>query len=625
MSTEQGAGPRRFRLAVGATTFGVASILAACGSGAPVSSGSGSGGTKVPGGTAYLAEAPNASPNYIFPLAPPGYFSTVNMNQFQVLMYRPLYWFGNHGKPTINYRLSIGQAPQYSHNNTVVTVKLNHYVWSDGETVSSRDVVFWMNLLKAEKANWGAYVPGGFPDNVTSVSAPNPTTVVFHLNRAYNPTWFTYNELSQITPLPLAWDRTSASAPIPSPGATNLPDTTSAGIAAVYKFLSATAKTPSSFATNPLWSVVDGPWKLQSYTATGQATFIPNPKYAGPVKPTISKFVELPFTSSTAEFNLLTSGPNKITVGTLPTHDAPKASTLTSLGYNINGNAFPFAFNYFVINFNNPTYGPVFRQLYFRQALQHLVDQPGWIHAFYHGYGTPTYGPVPIKPANNFADSLEKSNPYPFSPSAAKSLLAANGWHVVPGGTTTCAKPGAGPGECGAGIPKGLPLTFNLDYASGMLFLSNSMQNLKSTAAQVGIQIQLSEHPFGTVIGAAVPCKSSQASCHWTMENWGAGWVYDPGFYPTGGELFSTGASSNYGNYSSAQANALISASHASASASALNAYQDYIAKQLPVIFTPSPAGTPVAGGPVVTASNLRGFTPNPYTFINPEEWYFVK
>ena len=36
------------------------------------------------------------------------------------------------------------------------------------------------------------------------------------------------------------------------------------------------------------------------------------------------------------------------------------------------------------INFNNPTYGPLFHQLYFRQAFQHVVDQAGWIHAYLH-------------------------------------------------------------------------------------------------------------------------------------------------------------------------------------------------------------------------------------------------
>uniref|UniRef100_UPI0023F14034 ABC transporter substrate-binding protein n=1 Tax=Ferrimicrobium acidiphilum TaxID=121039 RepID=UPI0023F14034 len=144
-------------------------------------------------------------------------------------MYRPLYFYGKGNKAEIDYNLSIGNPPVYSNNDKTVTVTLKHYEWSNGTPVTARDVIFWMNLLKANKTSYGAYVPGAFPDNVVSYSAPNPSTVVFQLNRSYNPTWFTYNELSQITPLPIAWDRTSLSQPAPSPNAQNLPDTTTAG------------------------------------------------------------------------------------------------------------------------------------------------------------------------------------------------------------------------------------------------------------------------------------------------------------------------------------------------------------------------------------------------------------
>ena len=46
---------------------------------------------------------------------------------------------------------------------------------------------------------------------------------------------------------------------------------------------------------------------------------VPNPTYSGPVKPTIKKFVELPFTSDSAEFNALVGG--KVNVGYLPVQD----------------------------------------------------------------------------------------------------------------------------------------------------------------------------------------------------------------------------------------------------------------------------------------------------------------
>ena len=52
--------------------------------------------------TATFAEGPGSQPNYIFPLASLAYFSVSNLSQFQYLMYRPLYWFGDNGQVQLN-------------------------------------------------------------------------------------------------------------------------------------------------------------------------------------------------------------------------------------------------------------------------------------------------------------------------------------------------------------------------------------------------------------------------------------------------------------------------------------------------------------------------------------------
>ncbi len=193
-------------------------VLAGCSSASGGGGGGGStaSGPRLRGGTAYFAEEPLTPPTYIFPLVSGEYFTVENTSDFQTLMYQPLYWFGDKGSPTIDYHLSIGNVPLFSDGDRVVTITLKHERWSDGEAVSARDVVFWVNLLKANKDEWASYVPGGFPDNVVSVTAVNTTTVRLRLNAGYNPTWYTYNELSQITPLPVAWDRTSLSTAAPA-------------------------------------------------------------------------------------------------------------------------------------------------------------------------------------------------------------------------------------------------------------------------------------------------------------------------------------------------------------------------------------------------------------------------
>lgn len=631
-------------VAVAVAACGGSSGGGSAGTGAGMANGtSGSGhviastGTPVKGGTAYWAQQPLTPPNYIFPLISGAYYTNENVYDFQTLMYRPLYWYGDREAPKIDYALSLADPPVYSDHNRAVTITLKHAVWSDGEPVIARDVIFWLRLLKANRADWASYVPGGFPDDVTSWSAAGPRRIQLRLNRSYNPIWFTDNELSQITPLPMAWDRTSL-AGCPSSGCrvpsvnptTRRPDQTVAGARAVYGFLNGQAKRLSSYASSPIWSIVDGPWRLQSLTASGQATFVPNRKYDGPERPKLAKFVELPFTSETAEFSVLRAGPAKgdaggsapqISVGYVPDTDVPQSPQLRSQGYRLSA-FYPYGFDYFEPNFNNPVVGPILRQLYFRQAFQHLVDQRGWIRTYYQGLGVPTYSPVPAQPPNPYADARARSDPYPFSVGAAKRILEAHGWKVAPNATTSCAHPGTGPADCGAGIAAGKQLRFTLMYPSGMSSTDGAMLDLQSVARRVGIQIALKQVTSATVTAEIEPCQLHSAACGWQLGQYGAAWVFAPAHYPTGEEIFQTGALGNVNNYSDAAIDRLIKASTTSTAGNAqrtLNAYADAVRRQLPDFWQPSP------GTLISFQSNLAGATPNAYGYLSPEEWYFTR
>jgi len=593
-------------------------LLAACGS---TSTSSSSSNAKVQGGTAYFAEQPLSPPTYIFPLMNGANESNVNLYEFDNLMFRNLYFFGVNGEAKINYAESLAYAPVYSNNDRTVTIHLKGWKWSDGETVDARDLVFWMNLLEANKDQWFDYVPGYFPDNVVSYRATGPLTFVMQLNKSYSPTWFTYNELSQLVPLPLAWDKTSASQPTPSATDPNAPDLTTAGAHAVYKFLNSAAEDLSTYATNPLWKVVDGPWTLKSFTVEGKAVFVPNPDYSGSPKPTLSQFVELPFQSDSAEFNVLSSG-TSITYGYLPVTDLPQRSRIASEGYNFAPWQI-FGFNYIPVNFNNPTVGPIFKQLYVRQALEELIDQKEWVSQFLKGYGAPSYSPVPTVPANPFDDATSRTDQYPYSLANAKKLLTSHGWKVV-GGVMTCVSPGTGTTDCGAGVKSGQTLDFNLKYISGLTYVTEEMTAFESAASQIGVKINLSQAPFAQVINYSAACTPSEAACSWEMANWGGGWSYSPDYYPSGETLFAAGAASNDGSYDSSTANTLISATltaSGAAAQTALDNYQNYMAKHLPVIYQPY---TDVQISEI--AKNLHGATPqSPYEYITPEDWYFTK
>jgi peptide/nickel transport system substrate-binding protein len=295
-------------------TGALALVLATAACGSLGSGGGTSTGAKQTGGTASYALPPGTVPNYIFPFASSTYFSVVNSEYFQHLMYRPLYWFGDGASPTLNTGLSLANAPQYNGNKITITMK--GWKWSNGESVTANDVVFWIHMMQAVgRQDWGAYVPGGFPANVSDVTVVSPAELTMTMNKNYNTTWFTYNELSQITPMPKAWDRSATG---PSDCASNEAD-----CADVYSYLDGQSRSTSTWTGSTIWSVVDGPWKLQSFSADGHSIFSPNPRYSGPVKPSLSGFREVPFTTEAAEYNVLRAGDGELSVGYLPTTYSP--------------------------------------------------------------------------------------------------------------------------------------------------------------------------------------------------------------------------------------------------------------------------------------------------------------
>ena len=406
-----------------------------------------------------------------------------------------------------------------------------------------------------------------------------------------------------------------------------MPDAIGQGRGCRDKFLAGQAAHTSDYLTSPLWSVIDGPWKLSQFSSSGLVTFTRNADYSGPEGNSAKTFTELPFTSDSAEFNELLASPGSDepagglgqleqlpAIGYIPPQDLAQAARITPNGYKTS-TAYQSAFDFIVVNMQNAQVGPILKQLYIRQALQHLVDQPTWIKSLNSGIAAPTYGPVPIEPPNSFADSFERTNPYPFSVATAKTLLTQHGWKVTPNGTTTCSDPA----KCGPGISAGEPLKFKLLYVSGNTALGNEMDALASNASQAGITIQLSSAPFSQVTGSVVPIcipgnKSTQ--CAWQMLNWG-GWVY--GGYPSGEQLFAAGAQGNYGGWNNATTNKLVEqveSTSAAQESQALNAYQNDIATNLPgMLFLPT-QGTEVA-----SASGLSGFTNNPFGYLAPETW----
>jgi peptide/nickel transport system substrate-binding protein len=575
-----------------------------------------SSGTTVRGGTVTMAYPPGTEPVDIFPMFPASDDTTQEIFWFVEQMWRPLYWFGDSsGGMTFNESLSLAYPPVFSNGNKTVTITLKNWKWSDGQPITTRDVEFWMNLLIANKAQYANYVPGYFPDNIAHIAYSSATTFSITFKQAYSQSWLLYNQLCLIFPMPQhAWDKTSATGKVGSY------DTTTAGAKAVFTFLNGEASKLSTYNTTPLWQVVDGPFHLKSYDANSQVTLAANPAYSGPDKPKIAAVQFLNFTSDAAEYNELLSG--NLDYGYVPFNDLASDSRVTSLGYTI----VPWAqagMNYASFNYTNPTSGPLFSQLYIRQALQHVTDQQGMITAALHGTGVPTYGAVPDyqpQPTANgvsLADPAANTDASPFSISAAISLLKAHGWTVVPGGTDTCSKPGAGAGECGAGIKAGQQLAFKFTYPTGVSQDAIEIQLLASDASKAGVNITQQPVPDSVTFSDTVCTKGSP--CTWDVDYYYlGGWQYGvPINYPIGSVIFGCGGP-YVGGYCSATLDSLMAAATTSNSVQPLYAYEKFLNANQPVWWLPL---QPYQFSAIST--KLHGTTPqNVGYWVTPEYWY---
>jgi peptide/nickel transport system substrate-binding protein len=425
--------------------------------------------------------------------------------------------------------------------------------------------------------------------------------------------------------MPMAWDVTSLGAAPGSGGCTT--DSAADGWAkckAVYTFLTAQSQQASSYATSPLWSVVDGPWKLSSFNTNGNVTIVPNASYSGSPKPQLDAVKFVPFTDDSAEYTALKT--NQLDIGYIPTQDLPQKPASSPLpatdplgsSYYLEP-LFSYGIQYAQPNFNNPQVGYLVRQLYIRQAMQYAEDQPGIAKAIWRGYASIVSGPVPTVPANPFVPAIQNENggqgPYPYDPAKARALLTSHGWSES-GGVMTCTDPS----KCGAGITQGEKLQLTFVYSTGIAAATATYQAIKSEESQVGIAVTLEGESFNSIIGQSAPCTPMGPKCNVQVFAYG-GWSFDgPGMEPTGEPLFATGAGSNSGNYSDPTMDKLINETHTSSSMAVFDQYATYGAEQLPFMWVPEPNPYQIQA----VTGKLHGVTFSPMFTMLPEYWYFT-
>jgi peptide/nickel transport system substrate-binding protein len=580
-------------------------------------------GTPTPGQTISFGQLAGQTPRFIFPIVPGAAATAYTFDLIQNL-FLPLYHIPDGASPTIDPSLSLAQRPTFSDHDRTVTIALKPgFRWSDGHPVDAADVAFEIELLKAavdeNAANWNQYTPGQFPTDVKSVATPSRYQLVIKLARAYNPGYFLNNELV-LFPLPsTAWN-------IDRPGGPSLDAAKPADAKRIYDFLAAQGRHLATFASNPLWRVIDGPFRLHSFNPEdGSYTLSPNPDYHG-VSPARATIDVKTFSSAATQLQALQGG--DLDVGALDFSQLRDVPGLRSRGLAVFGGP-SFGWVGATINFKDQTghFAQIIRQPYVRQALTRLIDQEAYVKFIFKNAGSVNHGPVPNVPANPYtpANNASVDGPYPFSPAQAVSLLSAHGWKVVPNGQTTCQQPGAGPDQCGAGIPKGTPLRFNwIDLpASESPFSGPEAETFASLAksrAGIGVQVQTKSFDYQLAnYDDADPSAAANENA-WAISDNG-GFFYD--FYPTSAEVFDTGGVFNAGGFSDHRADHLIDQSVRGPDPKAVTQEGSYLTETLPVLFLPQPDTLYAVARRIGGAT--KGFAALTQGSFSPQFWYVAK
>lgn len=358
--------------------------------------------------------------------------------------------------------------------------------------------------------------------------------------------------------------------------------------------------------TGRLWSVVSGPWQLSSFSATlHTATFRRRDDMPVTQGPSELRYVTCSRGCLTAAlrgsldwFNVTSQVVGRVNglgdIGSL------QLKSLADAGFDIHA-TYPLAINYVAMNFAskngaNRHAGAVFGQTYIRQSLQDAIDQRRIIDSRFQGLAVPGTGPLPVNGPRQMAPRAHVRR--------ALTRLHNHGWRLE-SGVMTCRHRGTDGRSCGRGIPEGTRLEFDFLSATNG---DGIVRDLKRSWRSIGVRVVVSSTSLNDVLTTTFG-----HSTNWDLAYWG-GWLYAPGYLTTGEGLFSTGATSNAGNYSNHTADRLIAATISSSDPAALTRYAAFISSDVPVLWLPSS----------ITLTEVRRSlhgTPSRVSEFTPERW----
>jgi peptide/nickel transport system substrate-binding protein len=455
----------------------------------------------------------------------PEFASSLYQQQAASLMFQQLVWVNRYYK--IDWPRSLASAITSPDQGTTYDVTLRTWHWSDGVPVTSADIAYTLTLIRQLGLYYTGYGGGGMPDIIKTFKVIDPTHFEIILTHQVNPTWFIYNGLQLLAPVPAhQWSHYT-------------PDQ-------IYQEQSDPA----------FFQVIDGVARVQRVDFGRDIIFLPNPAYEGP-KPHFSRLVFKFWHNDGAQVQGIEAG--ELDLANLPEQLWGSRDSLDGVYlYNFTG----VSIGAILLNYHNPEVA-FFRDVRVRQAMQDALDQRAMINLLYHGAGDVDYGPIPINPPA-FLSPAMRAGKYPvgFNVARARALLAASGFT---------------PGRDGIMQKGGKRLSFTIFYVhdsdEAMIEVIESMER------KAGIEVKtrvLSGDDEDAII-------TNPTSAAWQAVALG----FPTNTFPSGEGLLETGAYENFGGYSDKTMDRLINDSVTKPGLDALFAYEDYATAQQPMIFLP--------------------------------------
>jgi peptide/nickel transport system substrate-binding protein len=478
--------------------------------------------------------------------------------QMASMIYEDLIWINRFDQ--IDWSRSVASAITTPDQGTTYDVSLRPWHWSDGVPVTTADVAYTFKLMKKLGPLLPGYGAGGMPDIIKSLNIISPTQFQVVLTHQVNPTWFIYNGLGQLQPLPEhSWGRYT--------------------LDQIWQLQSSPA----------FFSVVDGPLKAQRLDIGRDIVLVPNPKFDGPKM----HFDRLIFDFLETDGAVLQA----VESGEIDAGDAPLSvwnAVQHEPGLYIVKLPVQATFDYATLNFLNPKVA-FFRDVRVRDAMADAINQKQIVNLAYHGFGVEIRGPLPPTPSQFLAPNMAEGHyPISYNPTESLQLLQQAGYARGPDGIMQ---------------KDGKRLSFTDLDTVGSATGEQETLLIQADLRKVGIEMLTREIEFNQMLAL--------------IDGPGQGWdmailATEPAYYPSGEGLLQTGAFYNSGHYSDATMDRLIEDSVNKPGLKALFTYENYASAQQPILFLPRDTI------PVLVNNRLHGIEDfvNPYGWYTPEQLY---